>query len=144
MVVRKGIIYFHLIENNIPFNSISNTDAIDAIQFSTETEVIYSKKGDPDELGKYLTSFLQSSHHKNIDGFETFLYENKISQRKCRAISSNIHLHTNIVFRYHVVVDVYNDLVTCLSLETNLDKNKLHDIFPNFFDYANMLNNKSI
>lgn len=141
---RRGIVYFHLIENNISCDNNDTNKAINAIYFNTEPSVIYSRNGDPDELGKYVISFLQSSHKKCIDGFETFLYTKHVSMRECRTISANIENIYKIDYRYHVVVDTHSNTVTDIYLDTDIKNiNKLRNIFPDFYEYIRTHSNNN-
>lgn len=133
-LVRKGVICFHMINNNIPFNNQGPSCPVDAIDIVTENEFVYAKKGDPDELGKHLLDFLNSSvFDKNIDGFETFLYHKKVPLCECKVVCGKVQSRHKITYKYHVVVDTYLERITNVSVESVIDASKLHNIFPEFF-----------
>lgn len=138
---RRGIIYFHMMHNNVSCESIIGsilpTTAVDAIYFTTEKEVVYSREGDPDELGRVLIDFMKSTHEKSIDGFETFLYinHNRECNRKFRTKSINIDKVVRISYKYHLYIDVYKNKVDNVTLESVFSDNKLINIFPDFFKY---------
>lgn len=141
MPKRRGIVYFHLTYNNRDYNNGCDSDgdsdkSIDAIEFLTETEVIYSKYGDPDELGSHLLSFLSSPMRKNIEEFELFLYQRRISRDNCCVYGSKLFNTTsmNIHYIYHVSIDVETNKVIKVSLDSLINTSKLKMVFPDFFE----------
>lgn len=136
-IKRRGMVYFHLTLNNryYDYNSqVSITSPIEAIQFITESEAMYSKYGDPDELGSYLVSFLKSSMTKNIEEFETFLFLNKIKRDRYRVYGTkhNMTIH-NLFYTYHVSIDVETNKVLDVSIDSTIGSSKLGKVFPEFF-----------
>ena len=129
------MIHFHLIHNNITYNNKKSSiyTPIQAIEFTSENDVAYSKYGDPDDLGTYLISFLNSSMTKNIEEFETFLFLHNINQEKCRVYGTNNSIH-EIIYHYHVCIDVHTNKILDISIESKIDNSKLIKIFPDFFE----------
>lgn len=149
-MIRRGIIYFHHIHNNVAhnFDAHDTNIPVDAIEISTDSEVIYSKNGDPDELGSVLLNFLALSPSDNwdIDGFEMFLFHNRRKKSSscghhcdCRIVSGKIDQRYVISYKYHVVCDTQSGTITSISVQTPMNKGKVRMIFADFFERADSL-----